>query len=92
MPQTVTGAPPPAAGAGHASWHNAFTSHGCPAVRVRISSCASAVNACPVSSVCCASSARVSAPVKSPSRNDFDLMLKALPPRIRAFCAVERMR
>ena len=72
-----------------ASKHSAFTSHGWPAVRVPISSDAPSVNACPVAAVCCASSARISCPEKSPSRSDSDLMLKALPPSTIRSSAVE---
>ena len=82
----------PASLSKHASRQSAFTSHGWPAERVRIKSSAPSVNACPVSAVCWASSARVSASLKSPRRSDFDLTLNALPPSTRAFCAVEWMR
>ena len=63
---------------------SAFTSHGWPRVWVQIASCASGVNACPVSPVCWPSRASVSSCVKSPSRSDFATMLKGL--------LVERMR
>ena len=76
----------------HASRHSAFTSHGCPAVRAGISRSASSVNACPVAAVCCASNAPTSCSVKSPSRSDVALMLKALPPSTMRFSAVEWMR
>ena len=75
-----------------ASWHSAFTSHGWPAVRVQTVCSAASVNACPVSAVCWASRARTSASVKSPSRSDADLTLKALPPGTSASSALERIR
>ena len=75
----------------HAPAHSAFTSHGWPCVCVHTASDAAAVNRCPVSSVCCAISARVSASVKSPMRNDFAATLKGLPPAMTS-PVLDRMR
>ena len=82
----------PASAAKQALAHSAFTSQGWPRVSVHTVSSASGVNACPVSSVCWASSARTSASVKSPRRNDSARTLNALPPVIAAFSELERMR
>ena len=73
----------------HARRQSAFTSHGWPRVCVHTDSSASSVNACPVSAVCWASSARTSACVKSPMRSDSARTLNALPPPMDVFSALE---
>ena len=75
-----------------ASYASAFTSHGWPWVCVQIVFSASGLNACPVSWVCCASSARTSPCEKSPSRSDRALTLNTLPPAMIAFSELEWMR
>ena len=51
--------------------HSAFTSHGWPWVCVHTESSADDENRWPVSPVCCAINAQVSASVKSPMRSDY---------------------
>ena len=75
----------------HAPAHSAFTSHGWPQVCVHTASNAAGEKRCPVSSVCCAISARVSASVKSPMRSDFAATLKGLPPAMTS-PVLDRMR
>ena len=75
----------------HAPAHSAFTSHGWPCVCVHTESSAAAVNRWPVSSVCWAISARVSASVKSPMRSDFAATLNGLPPAMTS-PVLDRMR
>ena len=75
----------------HAPAHSAFTSHGWPCVCVHTASNAASENRWPVSSVCCAISARVSASVKSPMRNDFAATLNGLPPAMTS-PVLDRMR
>ena len=82
----------PASTSKQARRHSAFTSHGWPRVCVHTDSSASGVNACPVSAVCWARSARTSACVKSPMRSDSARTLNALPPVTGAFSALEWMR
>ena len=82
----------PASTSKQARRQSALTSHGWPCVCVHTDSSASSVNACPVSPVCWASSARTSAPVKSPMRSDSARTLNALPPAISAFSELEWMR
>ena len=75
----------------HAPAQSAFTSHGWPRVCAHTTSCASNVNRWPVSSVCCAIRARVSASVKSPMRSDLAATLNGLPPAITS-PELDRMR
>ena len=82
----------PASTSKQARRQSALTSHGWPRVCVHTDSSASAVNACPVSPVCWASSARTSACVKSPMRSDSARTLNALPPVTGAFPELEWMR
>ena len=60
-------------------------SQGWPKVKLHTASSASGVKICPVSVVCCWSSAATSEALKSPNRKDLALMLKALPPVIAVF-------
>ena len=82
----------PALSPKHARTHSALTSHGWPSVCAHTVSSTSAVNACPVSSVCWATRAHTSASVKSPRRNDSARMLNALPPVTIAYSVLEWMR
>ena len=75
----------------HAPAHSAFTSHGWPQVCVHTESTAAGEKRWPVSSVCCAIRARVSASVKSPMRSDFAATLKGLPPAMTS-PVLDRMR
>ena len=70
---------------------SAFASHGRRRVCVHTASSAASEKRCPVSSVCYAVSARVSASVKSPLCSDFAATLNGLPLAITS-PALDRMR